>query len=251
MPGASCCGASDDASCVRAWAMMDRWLFIVLSSARRSLTFAGACSELEGMAWAASGEEAAPRALSPMGATWGFPSWEGCGGVVLQSFMSSREPVRKGGWSSSFPRMVASVAEARKGSQLMRWVALPGGTTGKYSPGCRDGVEVGGEGREGSPGRTVAAEADDDGGIGGGLGCKAATQAGKGGENDAVPVSEEQEGDTGAVKGPGSSEVGGEVAAGGASGVQGPESARKTHHEPRFTHVLTHMDCCLLSPQWN
>lgn len=78
----------------------------------------------------------------------------------------------------------------------------------------------------------MAAEADVDGGIGGGLGCKAVTQAGNGGENDAVPVSEEEEGDAGAVKGPGSSEVGGEVAAGGASGVHGSESARKTHHEP-------------------
>lgn len=78
----------------------------------------------------------------------------------------------------------------------------------------------------------MAAEVDVDGGTGGGLGCKAATQAGNGGENDAVPVSEEEEGDAGAVKGPGSSEVGGEVAAGGASGVQGSESARKTHHEP-------------------
>lgn len=77
----------------------------------------------------------------------------------------------------------------------------------------------------------MAAEADVDGGTGGGLGCKAATQAGNGGENDAVPVSEEAEGDAEAVKGPGSSEVGGEVAAGGASGVQGIESARKTYHE--------------------
>lgn len=56
------------------------------------------------------------------------------------------------------------------------------------------------------------------------------TQAGNGGENDVVPGSEEEEGDVGAVKGPGSSEVGGEVAAGGASGVQGSESARKIHH---------------------
>lgn len=70
------------------------------------------------------------------------------------------------------------------------------------------------------------------GGGGGGLGCKAATQAGSGGENDAVPGSEEEEGDAGAVKGLSSSEVGGEVAAGGASGVQGSESARKTCHEP-------------------
>lgn len=131
MPRASCCGASDDASCVRARAMTERWLFIVRSSARMSLTFTDACSELGGMAWAAGGEEAAPGALSPMGAAWGFPSWEECGGVLLQRFMPSREPVLMGGWSSSFPRMVASVAEARKGSQLMRWVALPGGTTGK------------------------------------------------------------------------------------------------------------------------
>lgn len=120
MPRASCCGASDDASCVRAWAMTERWLFIVRSSARMSLTFADVCSELGGKAWAASGEEAAPGALSPMGAPWGFPSWEGCGGVLLQHFMPSREAVLTGGWSSSFPRMVASVAEARKGSQLMR-----------------------------------------------------------------------------------------------------------------------------------
>lgn len=82
----------------------------------------------------------------------------------------------------------------------------------------------------------MAAEVD--GEIGGGFGCKAATHAANGGENDAVPVSEEQEGDAGAVKGPGSSEVGGEVAAGGASGVQGSESARKIHHEPSFTHIL-------------
>lgn len=86
----------------------------------------------------------------------------------------------------------------------------------------------------------MAAEVDVDGEIGGGFGCKAATHVGNGGENDAVPVSEEQEGDAGAVKDPGSSEVGGEVAAGGASGVQGSESARKIHHEPGFTHVLTY-----------
>lgn len=97
----------------------------------------------------------------------------------------------------------------------------------------------------------MVAEADVDGEIGGGLGCKAATQAGNGGENDAVPASEEEEGDAGAVKGPGSSEVGGEVAAGGASGVQGSESARNTHHEPGFTSLLTYMDCCLLSLQWD
>lgn len=117
-----------------------------------SLTFADACSELGGMAWAAGGEEAPPGALSPIGVTWGLPSWAGLGGALLQCFMPSREPVLVGGWSSSFPRMVASVAEARKGSQLMRWVALPGETTGKKSPGCRDEVEVGGAGREGRPG---------------------------------------------------------------------------------------------------
>lgn len=78
----------------------------------------------------------------------------------------------------------------------------------------------------------MAAEVDVDGEIGGGFGRKAATHVGNGGENDAVPVSEEQEGDAGTVKAPGSSEVGGEVAAGGASGVQGSESARKIHHEP-------------------
>lgn len=104
MPRASCCGASDDTSCTRARAIMERWLFIVRSSARMSLTFADASSELGGTAWAAAGgEEAAPGARSPTGAAWGFPSREGCEGVLLQHFMPSREPVLMGGWSSSFP----------------------------------------------------------------------------------------------------------------------------------------------------
>lgn len=65
----SCCGARDDASCVKARAMTERWLFIVRSSARMSLTFADDCSELGGAAWAAGGDEAAPRTLSPIGAS--------------------------------------------------------------------------------------------------------------------------------------------------------------------------------------
>lgn len=50
VPCASCCGASDAASWVRARAMTERWLFMVRSSARMSLTFADDCSELGGMA---------------------------------------------------------------------------------------------------------------------------------------------------------------------------------------------------------
>lgn len=130
MPPASCWGARDDASWVRARAMVERWLFMVRSSARMSLTFADA-SEPAGSAWAAGGGDAAPRALLPMGAACRFSSWEGSGAGLLQGFMPSREPVLMGGWSSSLPWMVARVAEARKGSQLMRWVALLGGTTGR------------------------------------------------------------------------------------------------------------------------
>lgn len=127
MPPASCWGARVDASWVRARAMVERWLFMVRSSARMSLTFADA-SEAAGTA---GGGDAAPGALLPIAAAWGFSSWEGCGAGLLQGFMPSREPVLMGGWSSSLPWMVASVAEARKGSQLMRWVAPLGGTTGR------------------------------------------------------------------------------------------------------------------------
>lgn len=50
VPRASCCGARDAASWVRARAMTERWLFMVRSSARMSLTFTDACSELGGTA---------------------------------------------------------------------------------------------------------------------------------------------------------------------------------------------------------
>lgn len=102
MPLASCWGARDDASRVRAWAMVERWLFMVRSSARMSLTFADT-SDPVGTAWAAGGGEAAPGALFPIGAAWGFSSWEGCGAGLLQGFMPSREAVLMGGWSSSLP----------------------------------------------------------------------------------------------------------------------------------------------------
>lgn len=102
MSPASCWGARDDASWVRARAIVERWLFMVLSSARMSLTFAEA-SEPAGTAWAAGGGDTAPGALFPIGAAWGFSSWEGCGAGLLQGFMPSREPVLMGGWSSSLP----------------------------------------------------------------------------------------------------------------------------------------------------
>lgn len=97
MPRVPCCGASDEASCVRARAMTDRWPFMVRSSARMSLTFADPCSELEGTAWAAAGREASCGALSSTGAAWWLSSWEGGGGALLLRFTLSKEHVPTGG----------------------------------------------------------------------------------------------------------------------------------------------------------
>ena len=137
--------------------------------------------------------------------------------------------------SSSFPRFVVDITDARYGNQSMRWEAWLGEIAtpaGEYMLGWVAEAEVDGGTVEGSPGCKEEMEVDDvftfaEADVCGGTsGFKAIVQVDSGAENMEASQPYGGDGEGGAVRVAGSSEEDGEAVAEGVSGVQGSESAK-------------------------